>query len=111
MLPTKDLARSIEFYSKLGFTVERREDAWGWAMLSHGTHRLMLDRSIAQGAGAADRSVIYLYSDDVSGFQGRITKAGIAAPELSETFYGMREFRLLDPDGNQIWIGQTTSHA
>jgi hypothetical protein len=28
---------------------------------------------------------------------------------LDVTFYGMTEFRIDDPDGNQLWIGQETS--
>lgn len=31
---------------------------------------------------------------------------GIAVPELDRTFYGMTEFRIEDPDGNRMWIGQ-----
>jgi len=27
-------------------------------------------------------------------------------PDLETTFYGMSEFRLDDPDGNRLWIGQ-----
>jgi hypothetical protein len=30
----------------------------------------------------------------------------VAVPELDVTFYGMTEFRLEDPDGNRLWIGQ-----
>jgi hypothetical protein len=33
----------------------------------------------------------------------------VAAPDLEETFYGMREFRIDDPDGNRLWIGQSIS--
>jgi uncharacterized glyoxalase superfamily protein PhnB len=29
-------------------------------------------------------------------------------PELDVTFYGMKEFRINDPDGNRLWIGQMT---
>lgn len=29
-----------------------------------------------------------------------------AIPELNDTFYGMTEFRIEDPDGRHLWIGQ-----
>lgn len=32
-----------------------------------------------------------------------------AEPDPDVTFYGMNEFRLDDPDGNRLWIGQTTA--
>jgi hypothetical protein len=28
-------------------------------------------------------------------------------PELEVTFYGLTEFRINDPDGNRLWIGQS----
>jgi catechol 2,3-dioxygenase-like lactoylglutathione lyase family enzyme len=33
MLPVHSMAASVEFYAKLGFAVENRNDGWGWAML------------------------------------------------------------------------------
>ena len=33
MQPVSNLAASIAFYEKLGFTVEERNDGWGWARL------------------------------------------------------------------------------
>ena len=33
MLPVKSMPASIEFYQKLGFSIEKRNDDWRWAML------------------------------------------------------------------------------
>jgi catechol 2,3-dioxygenase-like lactoylglutathione lyase family enzyme len=46
MLPVKSMPASIEFYQKLGFSVERRNDDWGWAMLRFDECHLMVDQSI-----------------------------------------------------------------
>ncbi len=46
MLPVKSMPASVEFYQKLGFSVERRMDEWGWAMLRFDEVRLMVDQSI-----------------------------------------------------------------
>jgi hypothetical protein len=35
----------------------------------------------------------------------------VKVPDLEVTFYGMTEFRIEDPDGNQLWIGQTNPDA
>ena len=109
MLPVRHLPASVEFYRKLGFTVERRQDDWGWAMLRFDDCRLMLDQSILTDPPAAPQGVLYLYPDDVAGFHARVRAAGLAVPELEVTFYGMTEFRLADPDGNRLWIGQAKS--
>lgn len=106
MLPVSRLRASLDFYEKLGFTVERGEEAWGWAMLNFDSCRLMLDESIGRDVNAARRSVVYLYPDDIVAYHSRVRAAGVAVPELADTFYDMREFRLMDPDGNQLWIGQ-----
>lgn len=67
----------------------------------------MLDESIHGPAGAPREAVLYLYPSDVVEYHRQIQARGVAVPELNVTFYGMREFRLEDPDGNRLWIGQS----
>lgn len=111
MLPVKSVAAALPFYEKLGFTVERRQDDWGWAMLRGGAARLMLDESINVPGDAPRPGVLYLYPDDVVAFHEDVRDRGLEVPELSTTFYGMTEFRLTDPDGNRLWIGQPEKAA
>lgn len=109
MLPVKHLPRAVEFYEKLGFIAEDRNDDWGWAKMSLDGCSVMLDQSIHAGERAAKNSVIYLYPDDVEDYHSQVRSRGLEIPALERTFYGMTEFRLTDPDGNQIWIGQASS--
>ena len=109
MLPVKSMPASIEFYQKLGFSVERREDKWGWAMLCFGECRLMVDQSINLHRDGHRESVLYLYPEDIAEYHRQVRASGLNIPELEVTFYGMTEFRLDDPDGNRLWIGQETS--
>ena len=108
MLPVKHLPQSIGFYEKLGFTVERRQDDWAWAMLRFDECRLMLDQSINQHPTAPRQSVLYLYPEDIAEYHRQVRAQGLVVPELEMTFYGLTEFRIDDPDGNRLWIGQTT---
>jgi uncharacterized glyoxalase superfamily protein PhnB len=111
MLPVKSMAASVEFYcGLLGFEVESRNDHWGRAMLRFDECRLMLDESI-RGNFEKDSpsAVIYLYPDDVAAYHEQVRKNGLAVPELNVTFYGLTEFRICDPDGNRLWIGQSPS--
>ena len=109
MLPVKSMPASVEFYCRLlGFEVEKRVDDWGWAMLRFDECRLMLDQSInAHPSGPRD-PILYLYTDDIAGYHAQLRNQGMAVPDLETTFYGMREFRICDPDGNRLWIGQIT---
>ena len=109
MLPVKSMPASIEFYQKLGFSVEERNDEWRWAMLCFGECRLMVDQSIDVHPEAPRYSVLYLYPEDISEYHKQVRRNGLAVPDLDVTFYGMTEFRIDDPDGNRLWIGQDTS--
>lgn len=108
MLPVKSMPASVEFYQKLGFSVEQRRDDWGWAMLCFDECRLMLDQSINLRPHAPRQSVLYLYPENIVEFHRQVRSNGLAVPDLEITFYGMTEFRFDDPDGNRLWIGQNT---
>ena len=110
MLPVKSMPASVSFYCEiLGFEVESRNDDWGWAMLRFDECRLMVDQSINTQPAAPRDSILYLYPDDVVEYHSRVQQKGLAVPELTCTFYGLTEFRICDPDGNRLWIGQNTS--
>ena len=106
MLPVRSVTASLEFYKKLGFTVEEHNEQWGWAKLSFGNAGLMLDQSINGHPSAPRQSVLYFYPDDVTAYHRDARAKGLDVPDLDVTFYGMREFRIDDPDGNRLWIGQ-----
>jgi uncharacterized glyoxalase superfamily protein PhnB len=106
MLPVRSMAASVEFFQKLGFSVERRDDGWGWAMLRFDECRVMLDQSINRHPHAPRQSVLYLYPENVEKYHEQVRAAGLTVPDLDVTFYGMKEFRVDDPDGNRLWIGQ-----
>lgn len=109
MLPVKSVPASIAFYQKLGFSVERREDQWGWAMLCFDECRLMVDQSINVHRDAPRQSVLYFYPDNIVEYHQQVRSNGLDVPDLDATFYGMTEFRIDDPDGNRLWIGQNRS--
>lgn len=109
MLPVRSMPASVEFYRKLGFSVEKRNDGWRWAMLCFGDCRLMLDESINVHPGVPRTSVLYLYPDDIHEYHQQVRRNGLDLPDLETTFYGMIELRIDDPDGNRLWIGQDVS--
>lgn len=111
MQPVRSVPASVEFYAKLGFDVESRNDEWGWAMIRCDECRIMLDRSINQVPGAPRHSVLYLYPANVAEYHQRARANGLSIPDLELTFYGMTEFRIEDPDGNRLWIGQAPDAA
>lgn len=112
MLPVMSMAASVNFYcDMLGFEVEKRNDEWGWAMLRFGECRLMVDQSINAHPGQHRDGILYLYPDDIVEYHRQVRANGLAIPELGSTFYGLTEFRINDPDGNRLWIGQEVGVA
>ena len=69
----------------------------------------MVDESINVHPGLPRTSVLYLYPDDIAGYHSQLRVNGVDVPELEQSFYGMSEFRIDDPDGNRLWIGQAGS--
>ena len=109
MLPVRSMPASVEFYHKLGFTVEQKDDSWRWAMLCFGDCRLMLDESINVHPGIPSSAVLYFYPDAIAEYHEQVRRNGLVVPDLDVTFYGMTVFRIEDPDGNRLWIGQSAS--
>lgn len=105
MQPVRSMPESLAFYEKLGFAAEDRNDTWGWAKLRCGDCEIMLDQSINH-VGIPRISVLYLYPEDLGDFHRNARSSGLDVPDLEVTFYGMTEFRMEDPDGNRLWIGQ-----
>ena len=105
MLPTHDIDASVAFYRDLlGFTVESYQEKWKWAHVRRDDCELMLDESIN---GDKSGSVVYFYPDNVDALHQELQAKGCAfETDLRKTFYGMHEFRLRDPGGNYLWIGQ-----
>jgi uncharacterized glyoxalase superfamily protein PhnB len=108
MLPVRHLPRAIAFYRALGFQVLQEREDWGWAQLGLGDSRVMLDQSIFHATQRPSSAVVYLYPEDLDAFHADARRRGLTIPDLETTFYGMREFRIEDPDGNRLWVGQAT---
>src|SRR5437899_10865613 len=92
MLPVKSVPASIEFYQKLGFSVEQKNDDWGWAMLCMDECSLMVDQSINRDPGAHRQSVLYLYPENIVEYHQHVRRNGLEVPDLAVTVYGLTEF-------------------
>src|SRR6266550_2475322 len=100
MLPVRSMPASVEFYQKLGFTVEQRDDSWRWAMLSFGDCRLMPDESINVHPGIPRSSVLYFYPDAIAAYHEQVRRNGLVVPDLDFTFYGSPTRRQKSNAGN-----------
>ena len=109
-----DMERSLAFYSKLGFTKNREgttdDKGLQWCSLEFGDSQVWLQRSDVDpdyqpDAPKGNGVTIYLRVDDVDAAYDATKKAGLQMNILKEIethWYGLREFKLADPDG-YVW--------
>jgi uncharacterized glyoxalase superfamily protein PhnB len=119
MLHVADVERSLAFYrDNLGFTLMSPESAlrdFGWAHIRRDGVDLMLAGGLEgsplrqPGAISADWPVMfYFYPDDVESLHRALGSRGVEVGKLCVTFYRMKEFSCLDPDGHMLTFGQET---
>ena len=115
LISVASVPASIEFYSKLGFTVGNTFTQQGateptWASLESGNGAaLMLGKADGPIAAAQQQGVVlYLYADNVAATQTALAEAGILVGEIRTEFYAPGgEFRVVDPDGYVLMITHT----
>jgi hypothetical protein len=110
MAHVEDVARSIEFYRTIGFEVGNTLQVHGrlqWAWLKSGYAHLMLVRSARPMNPEAQDVLFYLYAPDVVGYRKELATRGIQVSELTHPEHALAgEFRLSDPDGYGLLVGQ-----
>lgn len=99
VLPVRNLSEGIQFYLKLGFTLD--EENADRALLSRGTSSLKL-----QAGSSEDGEKIVgvcFFVDCATAFQQELLALQIAVNTQGESRpWRMREIAFTDPDGNQL---------
>ncbi len=111
VLPCRDVSAIVEFYRRLGFEGGPHESDGSYAILHRGavelhffTHQTL--------APAESHAGCYLRVQDVDAWYRAFAVAalphtGIPRMDvLEDKLWGMREFAVVDPDGNLLRIGQ-----
>lgn len=115
MLMCRDTQASVAFYTEvLGFEVRDRMDdvgRSGWASLRRGGTTIMLASPTYIPAGVRvdgrfPQSLYYIYVSDAAALRASIVAKGVVASELTERFYGMKEFEIVDPEGHVLVFGE-----
>jgi catechol 2,3-dioxygenase-like lactoylglutathione lyase family enzyme len=110
--PARNLDETIEFYSPFGFkVVYRHPDPEGYVILRFGTFEIHF--FLWPGLKPEDNYAgCYMRVSDVDAVYRAFSSARLPARGIpcmggiEKKFYRMREFRLLDPNGNLLRIGE-----
>ena len=112
-LAVKDIAKSREFYEKLGFRVILGDQKQNWLILQNETATIglfqgMFSKNMMTFNPGWDRSGNTLPDfDDVRDMQRKLKERGLTvAPEADDSTTGPASLMVLDPDGNPILIDQ-----
>lgn len=95
----RDLNRSVQLYTALGFVLERRDG--GFAAMRWDNRRLFLDEraGLPPHDGVA-RVNVRIIVPDVDAVWERVQSLGLRIEQaIGDRYYGLRDFTILDPDG------------
>ena len=103
--PTVDMDAAQRFYEAAGFDVHRYDD--GFAFVSDGEASLCdLDLAASMDPARNDAGC-YVIVPDVDAWHARFTATGSAVTPIAHQPWGMREFSVRDPSGNNLRIGRS----
>jgi len=105
-LPVADMAGAIRFCEAAGFHVRRYDDGFAFVHLND---QSVFDLDlIADMAPQTNHAGCYIITDDVDDWHARLVAAGLRVTPVADMPWGMHEFTLTDPSGNNIRIGCST---
>jgi catechol 2,3-dioxygenase-like lactoylglutathione lyase family enzyme len=111
ILPVRDLARSMNFYRRLGFTAQAWGDGDQYGFLHRDRQSVHLSRSEKLvGTESPSAAYFYLIKDTAESLQAEFIAAGIEIIEpLAPRPWKMKDFTVSDPDGNMLHFGEELS--
>ncbi len=110
LLWVRDLEEAISFWTDgLGFSLVGADGPAGrrdWARLTRGGASVMLQ----SGASPSHSSAIVLYfvCEDVDALYAELSDRSVPVEPPTTASYGMRQLRVPDPEGHEIWFETPT---
>lgn len=111
ILPAREIGATLAFYRRLGFEGAAHAADAGYAILSRGALELHFFRHPTL-VPAESCAGCYLRVGDVATIHRAFAAAGLPRhgipriDALEDKPWGLREFAIVDPDGNLLRIGQ-----
>jgi catechol 2,3-dioxygenase-like lactoylglutathione lyase family enzyme len=108
VLHVADIDRTAAWYVDLGFEliIRDQQDAIGWAQLTFDGSRLILCSDASTPERLSRHVDLYFRVPDLAALVERIGDRFPTADPPAETFYGMREFVVRDPNDIRITFAE-----
>lgn len=104
IFPVIDMDTAITFYRSLGFEVESYDGGYAW--VRHRGDEVLHLALVDDLNHATNRAAGYFHVQDASAWHTAWTEAGVTLGPVEDLPWQMREFRLTDPSGNLLRVGQ-----
>lgn len=105
MIHVPDVRATVDWYTDFGFTLTdsfEEDGEMNWALLVLGDSELMFNAG-GQSSSSERREVdLYVYAEHVDDLYLRVKDRVDVVEAVHDTFYGMREFIIRDP--NRFWV-------
>jgi catechol 2,3-dioxygenase-like lactoylglutathione lyase family enzyme len=109
MIHVPDVAATVAWYQSLDFEVVDRDEADGeltWAMLSYGAAALMFNAGGRPSSAERREIDLYVTTPGIDALHARLREQVQVIEAPHDTFYGMREFIVRDPNGFWLTFGE-----
>ena len=104
-LPVKAMPEAITFYEKAGFDVDAYDSGFAFVRYADSS---VFNLDLKEGIDPAHNGAgCYIITDDADRWHTRLLAAGLPVTPIDDMPWGMREFTLTDPSGNQLRIGHS----
>jgi len=105
--PVENMQRALDYYvNKIGFALVLQS---GGTYASVGRDYAQIGLALSKGAAKGPKSSSYVNMNNIDVFyQGLVAKGVKMARELKTQPSKMREFAIIDPDGNTLTFGEYT---
>ena len=109
-LPVLDLAEAVAFYERAGFGVrvyeeDDQEPGGGFGFVDF-DGQSVFDLDVTEMDPERNGAGCYLIVPDADAWHARMDAGGLPVSAIEDRPWGMREFTLTDPFGNNIRIGR-----
>jgi catechol 2,3-dioxygenase-like lactoylglutathione lyase family enzyme len=104
ILPVIDMDATVAFYETAGFEVRQYDGGYAFVSLDDES-AFDLDKVDKPITAESNGAGCYLIVSDVDDWHRRLSSVELPVTSLADQPWGMREFALTDPNGNNIRIG------
>lgn len=110
ILAVKQISKSQEFYTKLGFQVQFEwNEPVDYVVLTRGGVSIHLSKRMDDNQPSQQHAALYIFVEDVDQVYHEFVEKDISIQTpLSNREYKMRDFDIKDPDGYILTFGQGT---